>query len=113
MRTDDRSTLAAITTVAVLAASVVASLMPGEWLNPLLTWAVAYVAAVLGSAHLAGLPPGRTLVAASLLVAAALQFLLAVVRAAVEGLIAGLSKLDAYGRHLLANEALTSHSTSR
>lgn len=77
MKPLDRFTLAAITTVAVLAAFLTATWIPTHYTpGPLLTWACVYTATTLTLARATRLPPARTLYAATLLTATALRILL-------------------------------------
>lgn len=106
MRTD-RFTLAAITVVAVLAASLAAQLLPGGLVSPALTWAITYTAAVLGIAHKLGLPPARTLWAATLLLGAVARLILTGLRIAIDGALLMLAMLSGAGLQLLDSKAAT------
>lgn len=73
----DRITLAAITTAAVLAAFLTTTYLPAAYTpGPLLTWAVSYTVTVTALARATRLPVARSLVASTLLVAAAAEGLL-------------------------------------
>lgn len=93
----DRFTLTAITVVAVLAASLTTSVTPGWLVNPLLTWAITYTTAVLGTARVAHLHPGRTLVASGLLLAHTLALILTTMRAAIDAALTLLAQVNARG----------------
>ncbi|RPE39777.1 hypothetical protein EDD90_2795 [Streptomyces sp. Ag109_O5-1] len=103
--TDDRFTLAAITTAAVLAAFLTAhavACIPAEVAPPaVLAWATTYTAAVLGLARAVHLPPARTLVAATLLVAATARLVLVGIGHAVDGLLVVLAKISDVGLTML------------
>ncbi|MFG3287286.1 hypothetical protein ACGF3G_00485 [Streptomyces sp. NPDC048179] len=107
--TDDRFTLAAITTAAVLAAFLFAhavACIPGPLAPPVvLTWAVTYTAGVLGLARALDLPPARTLVAATLVVAATTRILLAGIGHAIEGALRVLDRLSDAGLTMLNTPA--------
>ncbi|MFE5037057.1 hypothetical protein [Streptomyces sp. NPDC056683] len=108
--TDDRFTLAAITTAAVLAAFLfthAVSFAPAGIAPPaVLTWAVTYTAGVLGLARALHLPPARTLVAATLVVAATARILLAGLGYAVEGALRVLDRLSDAGLGMLHTPTL-------
>lgn len=101
----DRFTLTAITVVAVLAAFLAAQLLPGGLVSPALTWAITYTATVLGVAHKVGLPPARTLWAATLLIGAALRLVLTGLRIAIDGALLMLAMLNSSGLQLLNSKA--------
>jgi hypothetical protein len=104
--TVDRFTLSAVTVCAVLAACVAATWIPGAYTpGPVLTWACAYTAAVLGLARVVGLPPARTLYAATLLVVAAVRVVLVGVRHVVDGLLGVLARLAVAGTAGLSQKA--------
>jgi len=101
----DRFTLAAITVTAVLAATIAAVQLP-EWILPgFLTWAVVYVGAVLGTAHLVGMPAGRVLVASTLMLATTAALLLTLARDLLDAAIRAFAQLNARGLASLAKEA--------
>jgi hypothetical protein len=103
--TDDRFTLAAITTAAVLAAFLTAhavACLPAQVAPPVvLTWATTYTAAVLGLARALRLPPARTLWVATLVVAAAARLVLVGIGHAVEGALRVLDRLSDAGLTML------------
>ncbi|MET8694728.1 hypothetical protein ABZV65_19545 [Streptomyces bauhiniae] len=101
-RPTDRFTLAAIVVAAVLAASLATTWTPAAVASPPLTWATVYTAAVMGLAKATHLPPARTLFAATLLIAVALQVALTGVRHAIDQAITGLAYLQAAGTAKLA-----------
>lgn len=102
----DRYTLAAVTAGAVLAATTAATWIPA-WLTPggLLTWAITYLAATLGLARLAHLPPARTLWASTLLLATALRVTLACCHQALGLLMEALDRLALTGTARLQKAA--------
>ena len=100
-----RFTLTAITVVAVLAAFLAAQLLPGDLVSPVLTWSITYTAAVLGIAHKAGLPPARTLWAATLLIGALIGLVLTGLRIAIDGALLMLAMLNSSGLQLLDGKA--------
>lgn len=102
----DRFTLAAITTCAVLAASLATAWLPAAiGPGPLLTWAVAYTATVLGLAKAVHLPPARALCAATMLLAAAFLATLTLLRNTLDALLPVLTRAIASSTALLAKEA--------
>lgn len=101
----DRFTLAAITVVAVLAATTAAVTLPAWILPGLLTWAIVYVGTVLGVARLAELPTGRVLVASALMLATTTALLLTAARAVIDAALHALAQLNAHGVTALAESA--------
>lgn len=97
--TTDRLILIAVTLVAVLAASLVAAIMPAaSFLPPApLVWAIVFTLAVLGAAAAVKLPPARTLVAAWMLLGTVLVLALTLLRQAVDALISVLNSANAAG----------------
>lgn len=102
----DRFTLAAVTVVAVLVATTAAVEIPGWILPGLLTWAVVYVGAVMGTAHLAGLPAGRVLIASTLMLATTAAILLTIARDLINGLLTAFAQLNDRGLTLLTEGAV-------
>ncbi|MYS18077.1 hypothetical protein [Streptomyces sp. SID4982] len=105
-RPTDRFTLAAIVAAAVLAASLVTTWTPSTVASAPLTWATVYTAAVMSLAKLVHLPPARTLFAATLLTAVAIQIALTGLRHAIDQAITGLAYLQAAGTNKLATPHL-------
>lgn len=103
----DRFTLAAITVVAVLAATTAAVTLPAWILPGLLTWAIVYVGTVLGVARLAELPAGRVLVASALMLATTAALLLTAARAVLDQALTLLAQVNARGLAALNKEAQT------
>lgn len=102
----DRFALAAVTTASVLAAFVAATWIPTAVTpGPLLTWACTYTGTTLALARASGLPPARTLYAATLLAAAALRVLLIGMRHAIDGLLTALTHLTTAGTASLSQKA--------
>lgn len=99
----DRFTLAAIVTAAILAAFLAASTLPTHpnLPTPLLTWAITYVGGVMGGAKIVHQPPGRTLIAATLMTLNALALLLTGLRYALDGMLQLLAGANTAGLHLL------------
>jgi hypothetical protein len=105
MRTD-RFTLAAITTGAVLAACLAATLLPAltGTPGPLLTWAITYTCGVTGLAKAVHLPAARALCAATMLLGTALYLLLVALRNALNALLPALAHAITAGTALLATK---------